>query len=143
MKWCRFSEGEPLEEETPLQENEFLDKDGEDKPIPIAVFRFKYRSKDDLQKSFIIPRSPSTESRPQRAFEDLNIKDFNNFAKAGHNKKEWARKELCKDRGEKFLANDFKRLSKDEKRKLARIEFESMNVSQRGSSHKPYCSGSS
>lgn len=46
---------------------ETTDIDGPDNPI--AVFVFKYRSKDDLKSELIIPRSPSPEParRPSQA----------------------------------------------------------------------------
>lgn len=119
-----------MEEETIFQ-NQML-MDGEEHPI--GVFRFKYRSKEDLQKSWIIPRSPTPEVIPPSppsppAFEDLNDNDVNDLAKRGHGGKELLRRMLSMRHGEQYVPIEFESLSEDEKKKLAREEYVTLYVS--------------
>ena len=120
-----------MDEETIYMDEAFMDG----KKHPIGVFRFKYRSTEDLQKCFVFPRSPSPSPPPPPppppGFEDLSDTYVNNLAKSGHAEKERLRRMQSQQRREEFIATEFESLSEDEKKKLARDVFESNNVSHR------------
>jgi hypothetical protein len=132
-----LEEGEFLDEETIYQDEAFMDGNEH----PIGVFRFKYRSKEDLQKCFVVPRSPSRSPPPPLpppGFEDLSYTYVNNLAKRGHAEKERLRRMQSQQRREEFIGTEFESLSEDEKKKLARDVFESNNVSHRTFLQGPY-----
>jgi hypothetical protein len=84
-----------------------------------------------LQKSFIIPRSPSPEPTsppPPPVFEDLEDGEVNHLARVGHEKRELARRMTARLHRGEFVVKEFEALTEDEKSRLARVEFESINV---------------
>jgi len=92
---------------------------------PLAIFRFKYRSKEDLQKMFIIPRTPSPEP-PVSVFDDLPDDRIQTFARYRHMQNEDQR--MRRRPGDpQYYVRDFNDLSSDEIKSLAREQWEIEN----------------
>ncbi|KAI9648566.1 hypothetical protein NHQ30_003202 [Ciborinia camelliae] len=125
---CSVELGEEKEHEEPVEHQVPKYMDCVDKPV--AVFKFKYRSKEDLQKELIIPRTPSPSPSPTPeppTFDDLPEDEIRALAESAHGQRCVLRKIRARAEKVQYVEVIFANLTEEEIRDLARTQFSMMN----------------